>query len=246
MEKLGDSTSKVSRRSDRRRAAGCDSAWSSRRCCRCRSGPPIRCSTRPARRTRRRHWRWSKSERRCAGEERATAPRRCTGPRMPTTLELVKRAAQGRRRRAMRATTTARRRCRKPPSAATPPVIAALLKAGADVESPNPEGQTALMTVARTGHVDAAKLLIRAGANVNAVEQWRGQTALMWAAAQSQPEMVRLLIKSGAKVDARSDVRDWARARDRRAAAAEPAAGRLHGAAAGRARGLRRLRARAR
>ncbi len=49
-----------------------------------------------------------------------------------------------------------------------PKPSALLLKAGADVESMNPEGQTALMVVARTGKVDAAKLLLKAGANVNA------------------------------------------------------------------------------
>ncbi len=67
------------------------------------------------------------------------------------------------------------------------------------------------MTVARTNHIDAAELLIKRGANVNARENWRGQTALMWAAAQSQPEMVRLLIKHHAAVNARSEVRVWAR-----------------------------------
>jgi ankyrin repeat protein len=91
------------------------------------------------------------------------------------------------------------------------PIIEMLLRASADVESPNKQGQTALMTVARTNHVDAAKLLLSHGAKVNARELWRGQTALMWAAAQSQPEMVALLIKHGAEVNARSDIRHWAR-----------------------------------
>jgi ankyrin repeat protein len=86
-----------------------------------------------------------------------------------------------------------------------------LVDAGADVESPNADGQTALMVVARTGRVEAAKLLLARGANVNAVERWRGQTALMWAAAQHQPEMVRLLIAGGADVNARSAVNGWAR-----------------------------------
>jgi ankyrin repeat protein len=90
-------------------------------------------------------------------------------------------------------------------------LIRVLLKAGANVESPNDEGETALMTVARTGSVEAAKLLIKAHANVNAVESWRGQTALMWAAAQSNPNMVKLLLKAGAKPDVVSKVRDWAR-----------------------------------
>jgi ankyrin repeat protein len=90
-------------------------------------------------------------------------------------------------------------------------LIEKLLAAGADVESPNPDGQTALMVVARTSRVDAARALIRKGAKVNAVEQWRGQTALMWASAQSQPAMVQALIAAGADVNARSVVNNWQR-----------------------------------
>jgi ankyrin repeat protein len=90
-------------------------------------------------------------------------------------------------------------------------MIELLLKAGADAESPNADGQTALMVVARSGRIDAARLLIRHKANVNAVETWRGQTALMWAAAQQQPEMVKLLVEAGADVNARGVVNNWAR-----------------------------------
>ena len=90
-------------------------------------------------------------------------------------------------------------------------ILTMLLDARADVESANADGQTALMVVARSGRVDAAKVLLARGAKVNAVEGWRGQTALMWATAQNHPEMVRLLIASGADVNARSTVNDWAR-----------------------------------
>jgi ankyrin repeat protein len=91
------------------------------------------------------------------------------------------------------------------------PVLRRLLAAGVDPDSPNPEGETALMLVARTGRLDAAELLLDAGADVNARERWAGQTALMWAAAQLQPEMVQLLLAHGAEVDARSTVRQWDR-----------------------------------
>ena len=90
-------------------------------------------------------------------------------------------------------------------------VLKELLDAHADVESPNSAGQTALMVVARTGRLDAAELLLKHGAKVDAREQWGGQTALMWAAAQSQPEMIRLLVKHGAEVNARATSRDWQR-----------------------------------
>jgi ankyrin repeat protein len=67
------------------------------------------------------------------------------------------------------------------------------------------------MAAARTGSIEAAEVLLRAGANVNAKEQWGGQSALMWAAAQSQSEMVKQLIKHGADVNARATVREWPR-----------------------------------
>ena len=94
---------------------------------------------------------------------------------------------------------------------AEPQLLAALLEAGGDVESPNADGQTALMLVARTSRVDAARLLIKRGANVNAIEKWRGQTPLIWAVAQNQPAMVRELIGAGADVNIQATVNNWGR-----------------------------------
>ena len=39
-----------------------------------------------------------------------------------------------------------------------------------------PEGETALMTAARTGNVDSIKLLVETGAKIDARENWQGQT----------------------------------------------------------------------
>ena len=74
-----------------------------------------------------------------------------------------------------------------------------------------PEDETPLMTVARTGSVDAAKVLLAHGAKVDARESWHGETALMWAAAQKHPAMVSALIAAGADVNAISTVVKWDR-----------------------------------
>ena len=55
-------------------------------------------------------------------------------------------------------------------------VIAKLLEAGAGANSANPSGETALMTAARTGKVDAVKVLLDHGADVNARESVRQLT----------------------------------------------------------------------
>jgi len=84
--------------------------------------------------------------------------------------------------------------------------IGKLLGAGADADSPNGDGETALMLIARTSNVDAAELLIRHGAQVNARERWREQTPLLWAVATSQPAMVRELLRHHADPNVRSAV----------------------------------------
>ena len=49
-------------------------------------------------------------------------------------------------------------------------MIEALMKAGAEVNRPGPEGQTPLMTAARNGNTAAIKALVAHGAQVNAKE----------------------------------------------------------------------------
>ena len=60
------------------------------------------------------------------------------------------------------------------------------------------------MTAARTGKVDAVKVLLAHGANVNAKESWKQQTALMWAAHEGNAETVKLLLEAGANINDRS------------------------------------------
>src|SRR3989442_13350296 len=84
-------------------------------------------------------------------------------------------------------------------------MIELLLKAGADPNSALPEGETALMTAARSGSVDAVNTLVAGGAEVNRKEAWRGQNALMWAAAEGHAEVIRALVAHGADIRARSN-----------------------------------------
>ncbi len=61
------------------------------------------------------------------------------------------------------------------------------------------------MTAARTGNLDAVKVLLGHDASVNAREGWHGETALMWAAAENHPAVLQALIDRGADVKARSN-----------------------------------------
>jgi ankyrin len=78
-----------------------------------------------------------------------------------------------------------------------------LLRAGAN---PNLKGQQVppLMICARTGNLDAVRVLVAHKADVNAKEPLRDQTALMWAVAQKHAGVVRLLLQHGADVRDRS------------------------------------------
>lgn len=82
-------------------------------------------------------------------------------------------------------------------------MIELLLEGGAD---PNTAvaGETALMTAARTGNLDALNALVARGADVNAKEPSQRQTALMWAAAENHAKAVELLVQRGADLKARS------------------------------------------
>jgi len=83
-------------------------------------------------------------------------------------------------------------------------MMAALLAAGADPNGTAPSGETLLMICARTGIVKAMRLLIDAGARVDAREPAFKQTALMLAARSNSPEATALLLDKGADIDART------------------------------------------
>ncbi len=81
-----------------------------------------------------------------------------------------------------------------------------LIAKGADVNQQNSYGYSALFLAAASGDTKIVKLLLDAGANVNA----RGPTgsALARAAQQGNPEIVRLLLQAGAELEAK-DSSGW-------------------------------------
>ena len=85
-------------------------------------------------------------------------------------------------------------------------MIRDLLDAGADPNAVLPEGETVLMTAARTGSAKSVELLLDRGADVDARDRWYGESALMWAAAQNHADAVGILITRGARVDSRSSL----------------------------------------
>jgi ankyrin repeat protein len=90
---------------------------------------------------------------------------------------------------------------------ANPSILGQLLKAGAD---PNDKinyvnaDETPLMHAARAGNVEAVRMLLVAGAQVNARESWNGQSPLHWAAAYGHGAVVQALIEGGADIRQRS------------------------------------------
>jgi ankyrin repeat protein len=77
-------------------------------------------------------------------------------------------------------------------------MVDTLLKAGAKLTSTHPDGETPLMAASRSGRIDAVRLLLEAGADVNARDTYQRQTALMWAAAEGHTAVVQALLAAGA------------------------------------------------
>ncbi len=83
-------------------------------------------------------------------------------------------------------------------------MVERLVNAGAKPNTAIGTGETAIMTCAGTGTTEGVRMLIAAGADVNAREPVQNQTALMWAAAEHHPDVIRLLLENGADPQART------------------------------------------
>lgn len=76
-------------------------------------------------------------------------------------------------------------------------MLAFLMESGADINTPNRYGRTALMTAVDCGNMPAIRALLRARANPNAMDD-HGMTALKLAASAAWVEVFDLLLQAGA------------------------------------------------
>src|SRR5213080_882892 len=82
--------------------------------------------------------------------------------------------------------------------------VRTLLQHGADVNTPQGDGMTALHWTARNGDADTAAMLIAAGANLRATTRLGAYTALHLAGAAGDAALIEQLAAAGAAVDART------------------------------------------
>lgn len=90
-------------------------------------------------------------------------------------------------------------------------IVNALIAAGADVNHALPEGETVLMTAARTGNVAVLEALLRRDARLEVRDGFYGETALIWATAADHGGAVRALLGAGADINGRSSAASFAR-----------------------------------
>ncbi len=82
--------------------------------------------------------------------------------------------------------------------------VLALIKQGADVNSPQGDGVTALHWAARSADADLVKALVAAGANANARTEFGAYTPLHLAAERGAAPIVSALVAAGTPVDAKT------------------------------------------
>src|SRR5439155_26354345 len=84
------------------------------------------------------------------------------------------------------------------------PAIAQLKRHGVSIDSADRSGRTALMLSILDANLDAARVLIAQGANVNQADDQDGFTPLMFAAARGDEKLATLLLRSGANRPAKT------------------------------------------
>lgn len=84
-------------------------------------------------------------------------------------------------------------------------ILRALLTAGADIEAAGWHNDTPLNRAARMGKVEAARFLVKSGANVNTIGSYYQKTPLMWAAKYGQVDLMNNLLKVGAIIQGRAN-----------------------------------------
>ena len=96
------------------------------------------------------------------------------------------------------------------------PAVVALVKAGADVNARNSDGETPLHFSARQGSGRIAEALLAAGAEVDAQTRYTKETPLHVAAQRGKTQVVEALLKAGADASLRGwkkkSAEQWARA----------------------------------
>jgi ankyrin repeat protein len=80
--------------------------------------------------------------------------------------------------------------------------VRGLLGNGADVDSKDQYGQTALMMAAKKGYTDIVRLLVKSRAKLDAAAKYN-LTALMLAVINGNTEIVRILVEAGANTTVR-------------------------------------------
>jgi ankyrin repeat protein len=83
-------------------------------------------------------------------------------------------------------------------------MIKLLLDAGADANSVDPTGETALMAAVKVGDLESVRVLADHGAKIDAADPLYHQTALMIAVRENHPDVVQLLVDRKANVNAQT------------------------------------------